>query len=112
MSTTEIGIGGNREHKDTLFRKIFGYEKIKKWWNKERKRIANILLTREREEVFMTTLFEVDKEIYENDLRKEGELKGRKEIMFAMYQSGISVNQIAAIIKMDVEEVEKMIGNK
>ena len=64
----------------------------------------------------MTTLFEVDKEIYENDLRKEGEIKGRKEgrkeIMFAMYQSGISVNQIAAIIKMDVEEVEKMIGNK
>ena len=72
----------------------------------------------------MTTLFEVDKEIYENDLRKEGEMKGRKEarkegrkegrkeIMFAMYQSGISVNQIAAIIKMDVEEVEKMIGNK
>ena len=64
----------------------------------------------------MTTLFEVDKEIYENDLRKEGEIKGRKEgrkeIMFAMYQSGISVNQIAAIIKMDIEEVEKMIGNK
>ena len=24
MSTTEIGIGGNREYKDTLFRKIFG----------------------------------------------------------------------------------------
>ena len=71
---------------------------------------------REREEVFMTTLFEVDKEIYENDLRKEGEIKGRKEgrkeIMFAMYQSGISINQIAAIIKMDIEEVEKMIGNK
>ena len=64
----------------------------------------------------MTTLFEVDKEIYENDLRKEGEIKGRKEgrkeIMFAMYQSGISINQIAAIIKMDIEEVEKMIGNK
>ena len=44
----------------------------------------------------MTTLFEVDKEIYENDLRKEGEIKGRKEgrkeIMFAMYQSGISNN--------------------
>ena len=64
----------------------------------------------------MTTLFEVDKEIYENDLRKEGEIKGRKEgrkeVMFAMYQSGISVNQIAAIIKMDIEEVEKMIGNK
>ena len=30
MSTTEIGIGGNREHKDTLFQKIFRYEKIKK----------------------------------------------------------------------------------
>ena len=73
-------------------------------------------MTREREKVFMTTLFEVDKEIYENDLRKEGEIKGRKEgrkeIMFAMYQSGISINQIAAIIKMDIEEVEKMIGNK
>lgn len=63
---------------------------------------------REQEEVFMTTLFEVDKEIYENDLRKEG----RKEIMFAMYESGMSVEQIASIIKMDIEEVEKMIAEK
>ena len=29
MNTTEIGIGGNREHKDTLFRKIFGAEEHK-----------------------------------------------------------------------------------
>ena len=29
MDTTEIGIGGNREHKDTLFRKIFGTEEHK-----------------------------------------------------------------------------------
>ena len=30
MSTTEIGIGVNREHKDTLFRKIFGTIGFKK----------------------------------------------------------------------------------
>ena len=29
MNTTEIGIGGNRKHKDTLFRKIFGTEEHK-----------------------------------------------------------------------------------
>ena len=28
MNTTEIGIGGNREHKDTLFRKIFVQKNI------------------------------------------------------------------------------------
>ena len=31
MSTTEIGIGGNRKHKDTLFRKIFGTEEHKNY---------------------------------------------------------------------------------
>ena len=31
MNTTEIGIGGNREHKDTLFRKIFGTEEHKQY---------------------------------------------------------------------------------
>ena len=31
MSTTEIGIGANRQHKDTLFRKIFGTEEHKKY---------------------------------------------------------------------------------
>ncbi len=31
MNTTEIGIGGNRQHKDTLFRKIFGTEENKKY---------------------------------------------------------------------------------
>ena len=31
MSTTEIGIGVNWEHKDTLFRKIFGTEEHKKY---------------------------------------------------------------------------------
>ena len=31
MNTTEIGIGGNREYKDTLFRKIFGTEENKKY---------------------------------------------------------------------------------
>ena len=80
---------------------------------------------REKEEVFMTTLFEVDRDIYENDLREdymeegriqgriEGERKGRiegeRKIIFAMYQSGMPLQQIATIVKIDMEEVKKML---
>ena len=71
---------------------------------------------REREEVFMTTLLEVKRDIYEHDLREEGRMEGKKEgrmeIIFAMYQSGMPMNQIASIIQMDVEEVKKMIAEK
>ena len=75
---------------------------------------------KEREEVFMTTLLEVKQDIYENDLREEGRMEGRLEgrkekeleIVFAMYKSGIPMEQIATIIKMDVEELEKMVTNK
>ena len=63
---------------------------------------------KEREEVFMTTLLEVKQDIYENDLRDEG----RREIIFAMYKSGIPMEQIATIIKMDVEELKKMVASK
>lgn len=67
---------------------------------------------REKEEVFMTTLFEIDRDIYENDLREEGKKEKELEIIFAMYQNGFSINQIASIIKIDVEELEKMVAEK
>ena len=75
---------------------------------------------KEKEEVFMTTLFEVKQDIYENDLREEGRIEGRlegrleerKEIIFAMYKSGIPMKQIASIIKVDIEELEDILLNK
>ena len=71
---------------------------------------------KEKEEVFMTTLFEVNRDIYENDLREEGREQGReqerKKIVFAMYQSGIPMKQIASIIKIDMEELEEMLLDK
>lgn len=72
----------------------------------------------------MTTLFEIDRDIYENDLREEAKAEGRKEgikegkeeerkaIIFAMYQNGLPINQIASIIKIDIKELEKMIAGK
>ena len=70
----------------------------------------------------MTTLFEIDKDIYENDLREEGREKGRAEgraegreegerkIIFAMYQSGMPIKQISSIVKMDIKELEKIVA--
>ena len=78
---------------------------------------------KEKEEVFMTTLFEIDKDIYENDLREEGREKGRAEgraegreegerkIIFAMYQSGMPIKQISSIVKMDIKELEKLVAD-
>ena len=63
---------------------------------------------KEKEEVFMTTLFEVKQDIYENDLREEGRL----EIIFAMYKSGIPMKQIASIIKVEIEELEEILLNQ
>ena len=63
---------------------------------------------REKEEVFMTTLFEINQDIYENDLREEGRL----EIISAMYQSGMPINQIASIVKMDIKELEEIVSEK
>ena len=60
---------------------------------------------KEKEEVFMTTLFEIDKDIYENDLREEGKV----EIIIAMYQSGMPIKQISSIVKMDIKELEKLV---
>ena len=72
----------------------------------------------------MTTLFEVNRDIYENDLREEGREQGREEgreqgreqerkkIVFAMYQSGIPIKQIASIIKVDMKELEEMLLDK
>ena len=61
----------------------------------------------------MTTLFEIDKDIYENDLREEGRAEGREEgerkIIFAMYQSGMPIKQISSIVKMDIKELEKLV---
>ena len=56
----------------------------------------------------MTTLFEIDQDIYENDLREEGRL----EIISAMYQSGMPINQIASIVKMDIKELEEIVSEK
>ena len=67
---------------------------------------------KEKEEVFMTTLLEVDWDIYENGLREEGREESRREIIFSMYKNGISIQQIATIIQMDIKEVEKMLINK
>ena len=67
---------------------------------------------KEKEEVFMTTLFEVNRDIYENDLREEGREQERKKIVFAMYQSGIPMQQIASIIKVDMEELKEILLDK
>ena len=66
---------------------------------------------KEKEEVFMTTLFEIDKDIYENDLREEGREEGERKIIFAMYQSGMPIKQISSIVKMDIKELEKIVAN-
>ena len=66
---------------------------------------------KEKEEVFMTTLFEIDKDIYENDLREEGREEGEQKIIFAMYQSGMPIKQISSIVKMDIKELEKIVAN-
>ena len=60
----------------------------------------------------MTTLFEIDQDIYENDLREEGKEEGRLEIISAMYQSGMPMNQIASIVKMDIKELEEIVSEK
>ena len=64
----------------------------------------------------MTTLWEVNRDIYENDLREEGREVGRTEgkieVIFAMYQSGMPITQIASIIQMDVKELEKMVADR
>ena len=56
----------------------------------------------------MTTLFEVNRDIYENDLREEG----RSEIISAMYQSGMPIKQIASIVKKDIIELEEIVSEK
>ena len=52
--------------------------------------------------------------IYEAEQRGEqrGEQLGKIEIILAMYQSGMSINQISSIVKIDLEELEKMIRSK
>lgn len=71
---------------------------------------------KEREEVFMTTLFEIDRDIYENDLKEEAREEGREEertkIIIALYQSGMPIAQISSIVKIDVEKLEEMVTNK
>ena len=60
----------------------------------------------------MTTLFEIDQDIYENDLREEGKEEGRLEIISAMYQSGMPIKQIASIVKKDIKELEEIVSEK
>lgn len=48
--------------------------------------------------------------MYEAEQR--GRLEERTEIIFSMYQSGIPIKQISSIMKIDVEELEKMVTSK
>ncbi len=56
--------------------------------------------------------------MYEAEQRGEqrgiqiGEQRGKMEIIFAMYKSGMSINQISSIVKIDLEELEKIISDK
>lgn len=47
-----------------------------------------------------------------NQLMHEAEQRGKTEIILAMYQSGMPINQISSIVKIDLEELEKMIRSK
>ncbi len=89
-------------------REIYAYYNRRK--RKLQKRLEKEFLREETKvpEVFMTTLFEIDQDIYENDLREEGRL----EIISAMYQSGMSIKQIASIVKMDIKELEEIVSEK
>ena len=44
-----------------------------------RKNYLDGYFEREKEGVFMTTLFEVDRDVYENDIREEARQEGRQE---------------------------------
>ena len=87
-------------------REVYAYYNRRK--SKLQKRLEKEFLREEAKvpEVFMTTLFEIDQDIYENDLREEGRL----EIILAMYQSGMPMNQIASIVKMDIKELEEIVS--
>ena len=89
-------------------REIYVYYNRRK--RKLQKRLEKEFLREETKvpEVFMTTLFEIDQDIYENDLREEGRL----EIILAMYQSGMPINQIASIVKKDIKELEEIVSEK
>ena len=89
-------------------REIYAYYNRRK--RKLQKRLEKEFLREETKgpEVFMTTLFEIDQDIYENDLREEGRL----EIISAMYQSGMPIKQIASIVKKDIKELEEIVSEK
>ena len=44
--------------------------------------------------------------------KQQGKEEGKYEIILAMYQSGMPTNQIASIVKIDLEELERMIRSK
>ena len=89
-------------------REVYAYYNRRK--SRLQKRLEKEFLSEETKvpEVFMTTLFEIDQDIYENDLREEGRL----EIISAMYQSGMSIKQIASIVKKDIKELEEIVSEK
>ena len=51
---------------------------------------------------------------HHNQMIFEAEQRGRKqkelEIIFSMYQRGISINQISSIVKINVDELEKILS--
>ena len=89
-------------------REVYAYYNRRK--SRLQKRLEKEFLREETKvpEVFMTTLLEIDQDIYENDLREEGRL----EIISAMYQSGMSIKQIASIVKKDIKELEEIVSEK
>ena len=89
-------------------REVYAYYNRRK--SRLQKRLEKEFLREETKvpEVFMTTLLEIDQDIYENDLREEG----RSEIISAMYQSGMPIKQIASIVKKDIKELEEIVSEK
>ena len=66
---------------------------------------------KEMEGVFMTTLFEVDKEVYENDLREEGREEGRQEknietLCIMMEKQGMDYEEACDFLEIPKEEWE------
>lgn len=73
-----------------------------------RKNYLDGYFKREKEDVFMTVLYEVDKDVYENDLREEGKKEGKKEGKFeAAYELesiGYNEESVCDMLRLKLEE--------
>ena len=57
---------------------------------------------KEKENVFMTVLQEVDRAVYENDLREEGKKEGREEGREEEREEGIQI-MVSTLLELDTE---------